>query len=270
MAHTREDGTVGNMSEQQRERQGGGGRARGRSGSGGRGNERARGSRGSGSGRSSAQERERVRQLRARGGEELVDLAELAPETMAVTRAARERWERVHGEGALEGLRETCEEILIQGHHTLDDRGYHALYTEGYRLVVAPEGDAIISYDTLHRERTLAEVRSGVPSRFRGKPLSRAALLETEDDFIDEIHVPRRVLETHGPDADWDEFVDEIRDAVAEALEEEQVVSEGNRHVLTSSEWIVTLRADGKLVKDLAPNLGESPEDAPGEALVEA
>lgn len=199
--------------------------------------------------------RTQMRQLRVGSRGEALELA-IEVDELDVTRSAAERFAQVHGgdrEASREGVRDTVEELLESGFHEEDERGYHVLFAEGYRVVVSPDLDAVVSYDTLHRERSLSEVREGVPSRFRGRGLSRAQLLAVDDAFIDEISVPRGVLADHLGDGEIEELRDEVRDAVADALEDEAVESSGSSFWLRGKEWEVRLRSDGKRVQEVRP-----------------
>lgn len=46
--------------------------------------------------------------------------------------------------------------------------GNHWLRVDGFTLVLTPDGATVVSYSTVHAERTPSQVRNKVPSRFRG------------------------------------------------------------------------------------------------------
>lgn len=66
-------------------------------------------------------------------------------------------------------LRSMLEDFLLRSARSLSPKGFISLAHSGYELVLSPDGGALVDYRTLHRERTWAQYRAGVPSRFSGK-----------------------------------------------------------------------------------------------------
>ena len=79
---------------------------------------------------------------------------------------------RSHGGSADEArvqLRSMLEDFLLRSARRPTERGNQVLAHSGYELVMSPNGHALLGYRTVHRERTWAQVKAGVPSRFPGK-----------------------------------------------------------------------------------------------------
>ncbi len=59
------------------------------------------------------------------------------------------------------------EDFLLKSAKRVSATGYVSLARDGYTMTLAPEGDAIVGYSTVHRERTWEQFKSGVKSRFK-------------------------------------------------------------------------------------------------------
>jgi hypothetical protein len=88
--------------------------------------------------------------------------------TVYVARNAVERFQRRHGGDHREAeiqLRSMLEDFLLKSTRRASADGYLRLAREGYALVLSPDRGSITNYSTVHRERTWAQVKSGVGSR---------------------------------------------------------------------------------------------------------
>lgn len=89
-----------------------------------------------------------------------------------VTRTARENFIGVHGgtHAAAEAeIRALVEDALHHGKARMMPNGRWQVAIEGYKATISPNGAAIVRYATVHRERSYAQVRAGVPSRISAR-----------------------------------------------------------------------------------------------------
>jgi hypothetical protein len=63
-------------------------------------------------------------------------------------------------------IRSMLEDFLVLSSRRVSPRGFVQLARDGYSLVLDPGATVVTEYATVHRERTWAQVRAGVPSRF--------------------------------------------------------------------------------------------------------
>lgn len=199
------------------------------------------------------------------------DLDELEVDDLRAGAGALGVFSERHGlsrEDALEGLLDTVDALLEKGRHRVEPRGAHVLFGEGYRVVVSSDLECVVAYSTVHKERTLAQVRDGVRSRMRDSKVGMSGLLERlDDDTLDRLATPAQVVDAAiGPDASDAQRRDfrlRVRDAVAEVLDELEgashdevmtstayVRSPSGRHVMAADGLVVVLRADGLRVLD--------------------
>lgn len=195
-----------------------------------------------------------------RGGP-LTDLEHLDADAVRVSQRAAQRFTARHGGSridALDGLRDTLEDLIDEGHSERDHRGYLCLWSDGYRLLLSPDLGTIVDYQTVHRQRTLSEVRDGVPSQSRGPALPTRQLADvvTSDD-VDRIIIPAGLLRPFATPlgATFAELRLAVRDAIDAALESGQVtpVTRGKQraHELVADGWRVVLRADARRAVEL-------------------
>ena len=88
--------------------------------------------------------------------------------TVHVAHKAVERFQLRHGGESREAeaqLRSMLEDFLLKSSRRESADGFLKLAREGYSLVLSPDRGSIVSYSTVHRERTWAQVKSGVGSR---------------------------------------------------------------------------------------------------------
>lgn len=89
-----------------------------------------------------------------------------------VTRTARENFIGIHGgtHAAAEAeIRALVEDALHQGKARSIPNGRWQVGIEGYKATISADGAAIVRYATVHRERSYAQVRAGVPSRISAR-----------------------------------------------------------------------------------------------------
>ncbi|MCM3922053.1 hypothetical protein ND748_10330 [Frankia sp. AiPs1] len=104
---------------------------------------------------------------------------------IGVSLRARDSFRFHHGgsdEAAEAQIRSMLEEFLVRSARTVSARGFVRLARDGYSVVLTPEGTAVTEYSTVHRERTWAQVRAGVPSRFRRRRSGRGYLRDAAGD----------------------------------------------------------------------------------------
>ncbi len=92
--------------------------------------------------------------------------------SVRVTTRALECFRFHHGGGQREAevqLRVMLEDFLLKSAHRVSDEGFIFLARDGYVLTLSPKSDAITYYWTVHRERTWAQFKAGVPSRSKRK-----------------------------------------------------------------------------------------------------
>lgn len=114
--------------------------------------------------------------------------------TVRITQKAVDSFRFQHGgseEEARVELAIMVEDFSLQSIGKETGGGFLGLSREGFSIVLSPGRDALVSYRTVHRERTWSQVKAGVRSRFRGtaKPPPRiepgsALVLETPQELL--------------------------------------------------------------------------------------
>lgn len=184
---------------------------------------------------------------------------------------AKNFYTKKHNQPGLKGLQETVDLLLDKGCYH-QDGDILVLWSQGYRVVIALESLKIINYDTLHHERTLAQVRAGVASKAKGGELDYKGLIrKLDDDTIDRIKIPYKLVKKISEDTGlgFSEVHDLVRDSIADALDyaekelkevgEEKFLKsstyyaqvESRDHLLSTSEIEILLRKDGLRVKEI-------------------
>jgi hypothetical protein len=74
-------------------------------------------------------------------------------------------WSPPKVEDELFGL---LDDAAARGTQQRGRNGNHWLRVDGFTLVLTPDGATVVSYSTVHAERTPSQVRSKAPSRFGG------------------------------------------------------------------------------------------------------
>lgn len=187
---------------------------------------------------------------------------------------AKNNYSRKHEGKPLDGLQETVRLILEKGSFAQDGHVL-TLWSEGYRVVIALDNLKIIGYETIHHSRTLSDVRSGVPSKSKGRVLNYRSLIDTlDDDAIDKIKIPYTIVKQVQAETDLNtsEVHDFIRDSIADGLDSAETelknlgdgrflkeslsytYIKGKGHRISSHELTVILRNDGLRVKEVALN----------------
>ncbi len=98
--------------------------------------------------------------------------------TVRITTRVLDSFRLHHGGGEREAevqLRTMLEDFLLKSARSVSKGGYLKLAREGYELILSPGRDTIISYSTVHRERTWEQVKAGVKSRFKNHGKARTA-----------------------------------------------------------------------------------------------
>lgn len=119
-----------------------------------------------------------------------------------VSNRALESFRFHHGGGVREAeaqLRSMLEDFLIKSARRPSAGGSLLLAREGYALLLTPDRGAVAGYFTVHRERTWAQVKSGVRSRYKSR--SKSGLKPG--------HLPRQasgVAPEPGPPMDLSDF----------------------------------------------------------------
>jgi len=127
-------------------------------------------------------------------------LPDLDPETLDSSRLwvgtkVQQGFTAHHGtdaQTAIDELRFFVGEALNKGRYTRLDDGCHRLSYRSFSVLLSPDGGTVISYSTLHYERTPRQVLEGVRSRFGrgrnggvhrepGPPLTLSELVSTFD-----------------------------------------------------------------------------------------
>jgi len=89
-------------------------------------------------------------------------------EAVRVSQRARDTY-RYHHRGSDAGaevaLRQMLGDFLITSARS-SAQGYVTLAREGYQITLSPDASTIVGYATVHRERTWAQVKAGVRSRY--------------------------------------------------------------------------------------------------------
>jgi hypothetical protein len=91
---------------------------------------------------------------------------------VSVTRTARENFIGIHGgthSAAEAEIRALVEDALHHGKARALPNGRWQVAIEGYKATITSNGAAVVRYATVHRERSYAQVRAGVPSRISAK-----------------------------------------------------------------------------------------------------
>ncbi|NYH50455.1 hypothetical protein HNR06_000044 [Nocardiopsis arvandica] len=90
--------------------------------------------------------------------------------TLDVSRRDLDRFLEAHGTGEVKAeaqIRTLAEDLVNERRWSANEDGWVRLAKVGFLLVVSPDLFTVVDYRTSHRERTYAQVRVGVPSRFR-------------------------------------------------------------------------------------------------------
>lgn len=98
-----------------------------------------------------------------------VDLDVDEAETVHVTQRALDSFRYHHGgseDSARVQLIALLEDLLLKSARRAEPSGYFSLARGGYSVTLSPDRRSIVAYRTAHRERTWAQVRAGVRSRF--------------------------------------------------------------------------------------------------------
>ncbi|MEO3784150.1 hypothetical protein ABGB12_12515 [Actinocorallia sp. B10E7] len=112
--------------------------------------------------------------------EALID--RIDPRNVDITRTAAGHYVEHHPEATGSTHRQAREQIrellgdMLADERTLWDVAPGGLLTaglKGYRLVLVPNGEAVVAYSTLHRFRTWQQVKAGVPSPVEGEKQRR-------------------------------------------------------------------------------------------------
>jgi hypothetical protein len=193
-------------------------------------------------------------------------------------------FKNLHGtslDESLAGVQETTSLLIESGVMRRATTGNWVLYGDGYRIVLDEDAQSIVRYDTVHRQRTLAQFRSGVQSSYRRKPVGpRGLVTRLNDDTIDLVAVPMKVLidyqETKSRHLDFDSVRIRVADAISTATDllEDELDSraaaglpnlrfdpvvigdfyellDSGKHLLIADGLVVTLREDGMRVTQL-------------------
>lgn len=118
------------------------------------------------------------RRLAATGEDVRLDLEPDEAYEITVSTRATDSFRYHHGGSAAAAeaqIRAMLEDFLVRSTRTRSRRGFIQLSRDGYLLVLTPEATVVTEYVTVHRERTWAQVRAGVRSRFRAARKRRAA-----------------------------------------------------------------------------------------------
>lgn len=149
---------------------------------------------------------------------------------------------RVDEDQAEEELFDLLDAAATRGRHTRTANGNHRLTVDGFTLVLTPDGATVISYRTLHAERTPSQVRNKVPSRFYAARSKRKAdWLAQRDRWLNEVPpegwLPHeQVPGSFDPDRVW------ITGAVVahdnpEVAAAREAVRETLRHAAAEGKW---------------------------------
>ena len=219
-----------------------------------------------------------------RKGALVTELENLDVDAMYVTQGALKAFKDRHGGGdraAIEGVRDTLDALIEQGNYRVEDDGAGILWSEGYRVAIDEKGGKVFSYSTVHKERTLLQVRAGVASRAKDKPVGpRGLVARLDDKTINSIVLPWSILSKAGKDpADREDLRNEVLDAISFALDDLEDTLSANpevgmgsgritpgyectdrgQHHFTSEGWDLWLRADGLRVV-VGKRISEEPE----------
>lgn len=109
----------------------------------------------------------RAHVARTRGRPLALDVDEI--DEVRISQRARDAFRFHHGgtdAGAAAQLTAMLEDFLLLSARTMHANGYVTLAREGFELSLAPSLVVVTGYRTVHKERTWAQVKAGVPSRF--------------------------------------------------------------------------------------------------------
>ena len=185
----------------------------------------------------------------------------------------RHRVSEDEAEDELFGLLDDAAARGVQGRTS---NGNHWLRADGFTLVLTPDGATVVSYRTVHAERTPSQVRDKVPSRFRGGRRSggkpSAEWLAQRDQRLREVPPerwlpPAQVPGYFDPDRAWITGAvvphdrpdpDAARRAVREALRSaaaggQWTAGQDGRHVLDGNGHRWTISPDGRGVLGCDP-----------------
>lgn len=107
---------------------------------------------------------------------------------LGVTRSAIERYCATHGGDratAEAEIRSLLENLIATGTHQRVEGGAWRLPArEGVALLLSADANRVLGYSTVHRDRTYAQVKAGVPSRSRsGHRRDKGWVLALQDDL---------------------------------------------------------------------------------------
>ncbi|MFJ8011670.1 UvrD-helicase domain-containing protein [Streptomyces sp. NPDC096339] len=91
-------------------------------------------------------------------------------------------------------IRADIEEFLQRAQHAHQTDGYWLLDLDGYRFVLSSDASAVTAYQTVHAERSYAQFKAGIPSRYAGQQRRERELAEesgrlTDTDVIRALNV---------------------------------------------------------------------------------
>jgi hypothetical protein len=187
---------------------------------------------------------------------------------------------RVDEDEATDEIFHLLDDAAARGKRYRRETLIHTLSVDGFTLVLSPDGTTILSYRTVHAERTPSEVRNKVPSRFKHKhkhkpersPEEVTALLAERDRTVSEVPPDRwlsttQVADFFDPDRTritasvvkhghpnrysiLDDIREELRGAVANGRWE---VADNGCHVLQHLQRRWTISPDGRGVLSCTP-----------------
>ncbi len=108
---------------------------------------------------------------------------------------------RVDEDAAAEELFDLLDDALVRGRRSRRADGSHRLEVDGFFLFLTPDGLNVYDYESKHAERTPAQVRNGVPSRF-GKGRQRPDRRRRREDAGDARNGPVAHDESVDPSPD--------------------------------------------------------------------
>ncbi|WP_328900945.1 AAA family ATPase [Streptomyces sp. NBC_00441] len=82
-------------------------------------------------------------------------------------------------------IRADIEEFLQRAQHSRQTNGYWLLDLDGYRFVLSSDASAVTAYQTVHAERSYAQFKVGIPSRYAGQQRRQRELVEEAGRLTD-------------------------------------------------------------------------------------
>lgn len=194
-----------------------------------------------------------------------------------VTWAARTQFTQLHGgdeQTAEAEIRNMLRVFLNTARHARQVDGYWLLDLEGYRLVLAPEGNAVTAYRSGHLDRTYFQFAAGVPSRVSrkdkaatrsavgtrprpGMPLDNPESIRNND--VSTLFFTARACESFDklvPESRTllaDDFDAAIRERLSLDLQRSRLLMRDHDILLTGEEFIWSFSLDGRVVTSLQP-----------------